>query len=562
MSGFRVILCLIVMANAGWGEGCGDDPPALDAGPIPEDGPGPQDRIPPRIVATEPVDDAVDVAPESGITVRFDEAIAVTEPEAALRLFDESGEAVPGTVEVEEAVLRFVPVDDLALLGRYVAVVTPAVMDMAGNPLEREHRFELSIGDGGWDEQGTLLEHDDAGDALTPEVAMNARGDVVAVWSQYGPPYNIRAARYDAAAEVWESARLLEHDDTGDATLPRVAMDAAGNAIAVWQHFDGTSHHVWASRYQASSDEWEEPAQLDVCQTGEAGEPRIAMNAAGEAMVVWRQSDDTVAQPWSRRFDAQAGWEPAEQVQVFGDPAQLLGYAPEVAIDNAGNAMITFLDGGFHLQAVPHLAATGWGTAEELAYGPVENFDVALDGAGRGFVAWEIVQPSRINAWHQDPATGSTTDLLMVAEEDERGSLAFHDVAASAGGDGIALWMQESPSPKQVWAGVYSLASRSWSAPIAMHPANEIEPYVSGAQVAMDPRGHAHAIWTSFDDADHWLTAARRRASGEVEVLGRYVDIGHARLAVNAQGKAVIVRTHITYAGGEPRRDVEALLFR
>jgi hypothetical protein len=37
------------------------------------------------------------------------------------------------------------------------------------------------------------------------------------------------------------------YDTAGE---PQVAMDASGNAVAVWQQFDGTRYTVWANVFQ------------------------------------------------------------------------------------------------------------------------------------------------------------------------------------------------------------------------------------------------------------------------------------------------------------------------
>ncbi|MFW2388901.1 MAG: hypothetical protein ACN4G0_11225, partial [Polyangiales bacterium] len=76
-----------------------------------------------------------------------------------------------------------------------------------------------------------------AGDARYPRVAVDAVGNAIAVWQQpsLGPlgPRSIWASSF-APASGWSPAELLENDD-GLAESPQVAMDASGNAIAIWQ---------------------------------------------------------------------------------------------------------------------------------------------------------------------------------------------------------------------------------------------------------------------------------------------------------------------------------------
>jgi len=96
-------------------------------------------------------------------------------------------------------------------------------------------------------------------DAYYPKIAIDANGNAVAVWSQYdGTRLNIWANRY-VAGTGWGTAALIETDNAGAAVLPRVAMDANGNAIAVWVQFDGTRNNVWANRYVYVSNTWARP---------------------------------------------------------------------------------------------------------------------------------------------------------------------------------------------------------------------------------------------------------------------------------------------------------------
>ena len=52
--------------------------------------------------------------------------------------------------------------------------------------------------------------------------------------------------------KYWRVPQLIESDDAGNAQYPQVAFDSSGNAIAVWQQYDGTRFNIWANRYTAS----------------------------------------------------------------------------------------------------------------------------------------------------------------------------------------------------------------------------------------------------------------------------------------------------------------------
>jgi hypothetical protein len=75
----------------------------------------------------------------------------------------------------------------------------------------------------------------------------------------------------------------------------------------------------------------------------------------------------------------------------------------------------------------------------------------------------------------------------------------------------------------------------------------------------MDPRGHAHAVWVADDDSGDVLMMARRQAPGTFSDTGVYPGIEEARIAVNAQGQAVLIRAVQTGTGSGVNLD--AVLF-
>ena len=104
-----------------------------------------------------------------------------------------------------------------------------------------------------------LIETENSGNAVDPQIAIDASGNALAVWYQDGDAtaatrYDIWANRYTASTGLWGTATLIETDNAGNALGPQIAFDASGNAIAVWQQ-DGdataaTRNDIWANRYQ------------------------------------------------------------------------------------------------------------------------------------------------------------------------------------------------------------------------------------------------------------------------------------------------------------------------
>jgi hypothetical protein len=83
-----------------------------------------------------------------------------------------------------------------------------------------------------------------------------------------------------------------------------IAFDVRGNALAVWEQSDGTHDSVWASRYTEAAG-WSAPVMIGHAANGDAVGPQIAIDANGNAVAVWGQADSTQGynQVWSAWFE-------------------------------------------------------------------------------------------------------------------------------------------------------------------------------------------------------------------------------------------------------------------
>jgi len=88
-------------------------------------------------------------------------------------------------------------------------------------------------------------------------------------------------------------------------------MNRDGQAFAIWDHFDGTRNLVSANRYVPGSG-WQTATILPVPDAvGFADDPDIAIDAAGDAIAVWRyEIYPEPASIYASRFTRGAGWGP------------------------------------------------------------------------------------------------------------------------------------------------------------------------------------------------------------------------------------------------------------
>ncbi len=184
---------------------------------------------------------------------------------------------------------------------------------LAGRNTLRSTRMNATSG--AWDTPVTL--NNISLDAINPQLAIDASGNVMAVWSEAdlksgsAVGASVKASRFNASSLTWGGAVAVQPNAGLSGIAPSVGVDANGNAIAVWQQAipgNGSRAEVWGAQFNATSAAWAAPFKL-MTRTGAymqptENEPQVAVNARGEAVVVWFERTDAPATQgiWARVY--------------------------------------------------------------------------------------------------------------------------------------------------------------------------------------------------------------------------------------------------------------------
>jgi hypothetical protein len=387
-----------------------------------------------------------------------------------------------------------------------------------------------------------LIEMDNAGNALDPQVAVDPSGNAVAVWGQDdGTRNNIWSNRY-VAGTGWGWAELIETDDAGGADFPQVAVDVGGNAVAVWYQDDGTRNNIWSNRYVAGTG-WGTAELIETDNLGNALAPQVAVEPSGNAVAVWYQWDGTRYNIYSNRYVAGTGWGTAELIET--DNA---GWAfdPQVAVDVGGNAVAVWgQDDGIrnNIWSNRYVAGTGWGTAEliETDAGDAYSPQVVVDGSGNAVAVWRQSDGTRDNIWSNRYVAGTGWGTPELIEGDNTGDVISPQVAVDGSGNAFAVWRQSAGS--NIWSNRY-VAGTGWGS------AELIETYNAGAaigpQVAVDDSGNAFAVWQQWDGTRYNIYS-NRYVAGTAWGTAELIETDNAgfawspQVAVNGSGNAFAV---------------------
>jgi hypothetical protein len=136
-------------------------------------------------------------------------------------------------------------------------------------------------------------------------VAVDATGNAIAVWEETAPGNVMRsvARRFDGATGSWEAGVTFISTTTGNGGFPSVRFDAAGNAIAMLMSDSVfSSSSIYARRFAAGSWETDDSKVSLAVSPNSAVTPEFVLDAGGKAVAVWRQQtgSNTAAVYFSR----------------------------------------------------------------------------------------------------------------------------------------------------------------------------------------------------------------------------------------------------------------------
>ena len=363
------------------------------------------------------------------------------------------------------------------------------------------------------------------------------------------------------AAKAWGAAALIETDNAGNAESVQVAVNASGQAVAVWQQSDGSTINIYANRYAPGAG-WGTPQRISpvVLETSQA--PQVAIDGDGNAIAVWMQSSFTQNSGnnhiWASRYTAQVGW--AGAVLIEAGPGDA-GY-PQIAIDGSGNAIVAFWQhagGRIDIVANRYVNGAGWGTAAAIEAddsGDTSAPQIAMDAAGNAMVVWAWASasgpPFSYNVWANRYTAGSGWGSAgpIDSVNATTANPAPH-VALDGAGNAIAVWHRPDGSWNSIWSSRHIVAS-GWGAPVLLETDNTNSAH--DARIAFDASGNAMAVWIQSDGVlDNVL--ANRYTSGQgwgSAVLIETDNAGPAlepRIAFDGNGNATAAWSHRDVAG-------------
>jgi len=388
---------------------------------------------------------------------------------------------------------------------------------------------------------------------IAPFVTVDAHGNALAAWSGVGAAAQITVAARPAGGTAWSAPVTIS--PPGYVQMGQVRFDAAGGAAAVWTanvagNLDAAV--VQAAVRPAGADAFGPVQELSAAPTF-AIAPRLAADGTGAMVAVWEQratgrTGAGVVMAATRPAGA-ASFGPPEVLSDPGADAR----QPDVAMDAAGDALVVWTggtSGQFAVQARLRVAGTSaWQPAVGLsgADAAAGTARVAMDPAGNAVAAWTAsdagVASLHAAARAAGGAWGAAEDLgpatlpeapALVAEPDDTVTVVYRHP------DGIVdrLAARVRP-PGGAWSPLQDLSPPG----AGVLPAAPL--LAAGDRAAAGPSGGVIAVWSR--SAERAVVQAAVKPAGavafgataDVSAIGRHAEAPSAALLPDGEAVAV-----------------------
>jgi hypothetical protein len=274
--------------------------------------------------------------------------------------------------------------------------------------------------------------------ALFPAVGVAGDGTAVVAYQEQAGRTFLAVRRPDGTATA---GTPISSAPTGP---PVVAANAAGTAAIAWTQSTGTNVRVHLRTRTptgtVSPDTVVSQDRLD------AGQPEIALDAAGDVFVSWGLTDSGGNDRTFLRVRSAAGTlGPVERIS----PEHGHFKQPHVAVTASGDAFLLWVvDGGADQRAVAGRARTAGG-----ALGPVVTLSgapapmslttsLALSGAGTALVAWSRTIGSVLRVQARTRTAGGALTPIKTLSSDAATSADVQTAMSATGEVGQVAWLQ------------------------------------------------------------------------------------------------------------------------
>jgi hypothetical protein len=348
-------------------------------------------------------------------------------------------------------------------------------------------------------------------EAFAPTATIDGAGDATVVWEDEATGETDVEAASLVAGGGWAPARKIGSVGEAVEEPPVLAADAAGDATVVWARGDGPDSTVETTTRPVGGN-WSSPAPLSG-PGEEAFEPRIAVDARGDAAAVWRRGEGLEVIESAER-PAGGGWDGPTLVSAAGEEDVF----PQVGLDAGGDATVIWerTDAAtFVIREADRLAAAPWSTPHRISPQGFDAFvpTLAVDPGDDATAAWGLrPSPSEVlTGVASRTGAGGWSEPTTISPGG--GNAVEQDVGLDAAGDATVAWTEGVGKNSTIDAATRHAAAGTWDAPVAFPTPGGFN---DGTRLAVDQDGDALVVWEFTDSGgtEHRIRSAAYDAVG------------------------------------------------
>lgn len=230
--------------------------------------------------------------------------------------------------------------------------------------------------------------------SLSPQVGVDAGGNAIAVWlAESGTSQTIQAARRLFGQTAWSTPVMLDTQASNNLYAPSLAVDNAGNAVAVWaeQIVGPNTYNVRYAIFDVNTLTWTAAADLDTGSEENTNPVVGVQKLFGTAIVVYQYLNNSGTYSIN-----------SITIPLLGVPGSIniietdlvTKQDPQVGVDDNGNAVAvwTNFNGGIgndnEIHASSYVLGV-WGAPAVISSTVSANMpSIGVDGVGNAIAAW------------------------------------------------------------------------------------------------------------------------------------------------------------------------------
>ena len=235
--------------------------------------------------------------------------------------------------------------------------------------------------------------------ARNPKISFDSSGNAICVWEEWDgvSKYVIKAAHYThgfGGSGSWGVAATIS-PATHSCTKPEIEHTPEGVAHCVYGASDGVNSFIgWSFYIPSPGPGWAYSSFLDATSHGGFSYlPKIASDVLGNLICVWRESSGSSHSVKAIRFTYPTGWDSSSET-IGNDINSVCG--PRISMDIFGNAICAWYTSGSTYDAVTvarYVNGFGWKSAEAINNpnqdGHALTTEISHDPWGNAILVWE-----------------------------------------------------------------------------------------------------------------------------------------------------------------------------